>query len=161
MSWPTRRLAKGQAFETLPQVVAGDWELALQPDLPLLGERMRWFFETARSEGAPVAILVGSDSPDLPLDAIRKAADWLRSPGPPNRLVLGPSTDGGYWLIGGRGEMPPVFEGLPWSTPELLRATLQRLEEAGWWEGEDYLLIDQWYDVGHRRRFGRLTTAPC
>lgn len=135
------------AFEALPQVRAGDWQLALQPDLPKLGERMRWFFETATSEGAAAALLVGSDSPDLPLDAVARAAEWLRSPGPANRLVLGPTSDGGYWLIGSRGEPAPVFEGLPWSTPELLTATIARLEEAGWREGEDYLLIDQWYDV--------------
>ena len=135
------------AFEALPQVQAGDWQLALQPDLPKLGERMRWFFDTASSEGAVAALLVGSDSPDLPLDAVRKAAGWLDSSGPPNRLVLGPTADGGYWLIGSRGEPAPVFEGLPWSTPELLAATIERLETAGWRQGEDYLLIDQWYDV--------------
>ncbi len=135
------------AFEALPQVRTGGWELALQPDLPRLGERMRWFFETTIAGGAQAALLVGSDSPDLPLAAVRRAQDWLLSSGPPNRLVLGPTADGGYWLIGVRGEPAPVFEGLPWSSPDLLRATLQRLEKAGWREGEDYLLVDQWYDV--------------
>ena len=56
------------------------------------------------------------------------------------RLVLGPSEDGGYWLIGVRGLLPPIFERMPWSRDELLAQTVSRLSDSGWVEGRDYRL---------------------
>jgi glycosyltransferase A (GT-A) superfamily protein (DUF2064 family) len=57
--------------------------------------------------------------------------------------VLGPSTDGGYWLIGARGEVPDLFTGIPWSTREVLTSTLARADDRGIRLG----LVPFWYDV--------------
>jgi len=46
-------------------------------------------------------------------------------------LVLGPATDGGYYLIGMREPVPELFQGIPWSTPQVLKATLDRARELG------------------------------
>ena len=46
-------------------------------------------------------------------------------------VVLGPSQDGGYYLVGGRSEMPDIFTGIPWSTPGVWSATTERLDQAG------------------------------
>ena len=49
----------------------------------------------------------------------------------PGDLVLGPATDGGYWLIALRAPQPALFEGIPWSTDKVLAETLARAEKSG------------------------------
>ncbi len=46
-------------------------------------------------------------------------------------MVLGPAEDGGYYLVGGPTPLPPIFEGMPWSTSRLLEETRARLARAG------------------------------
>ncbi len=133
------------AFESLLAVKQGAWRSEPQAEGDL-GERMRCFFVKAL-ETASSALLIGSDSPHLPLEAVGEAITWLNEPTPTGRLVLGPTEDGGYWLIGVRGELPPIFDGMPWSGETLLTVTRDRLHAAGWEAGRDYRLIDPWYDV--------------
>ncbi|MEO0532198.1 MAG: TIGR04282 family arsenosugar biosynthesis glycosyltransferase [Planctomycetota bacterium] len=142
--------ARHEAFAALPGVAEGPWRCEPQVE-GSLGERMEAFFRGAGG----AAVLVGSDSPDLPLDAVRDALAWLANPRE-RGLVLGPTSDGGYWLIGTRGELPPIFADMPWSDASLLAATKQRLSEAGWQEGADYQLIDPWYDVDEASDLARL-----
>lgn len=161
----THRLAyspadRGPEFEALIAAVGGGWRAAPQSTGDL-GTRMRLHFESALRE-ARSAVLVGSDSPHLPLDAVAEAIDWLSDPLAERRLVLGPTTDGGYWLIGAAGQLPPIFEAMPWSDPALLQATLDRLAEAGWREGADYRLLPRWYDVDDEHDLARLRAElPC
>lgn len=83
-----------------------------------LGQRM----DRALALGGAVCI-VGSDAPTLPrahlVEAFQRLADA--------DVVLGPSTDGGYWLIGARRPVPELFEGIAWGTPAVLPETLRRL----------------------------------
>lgn len=134
-----------EAFERLAAEVNGDWFVAPQ-SAGDLGARMQRYFEAAL-QATRSALLVGSDSPHLPIDAVDEAIRWLGEPGDGPRLVLGPTEDGGYWLIGARGGLPPIFEAMPWSDPALLEKTLARLADAGWREGTDYRLLPRWYDV--------------
>lgn len=155
----TRQLAyspadRGPEFEALIAGVGGGWCAAAQ-SLGDLGTRMKLHFESALRE-AGSAVLVGSDSPHLPLEAVVEAIDWLSDPSAERRLVLGPTTDGGYWLIGAAGPLPPIFDAMPWSDPALLQATLDRLAEAGWREGADYRLLPRWYDVDDEHDLARL-----
>ena len=134
-----------EAFEGLEVVSRLAWRLEPQADGDL-GQRMSAFLGSAIADGA-TAVLVGSDSPHLPLAAVEQAIAYLSNPSGDCRLVLGPSEDGGYWLVGVRGELPPIFSDLPWSETGLLEATIGRLAEAGWQNGRNYVLVDRWYDV--------------
>ncbi len=90
-----------------------------------LGTRMARFLAEAHPE-APVAI-VGSDIPDLTAAHVRRAVRMLAD----HDLVIGPSPDGGFWLIGARRSPPPaLFEGVRWSTPEALSDTLRTASTA-------------------------------
>lgn len=137
--------SEAQAFAALGAVRTGVWRETPQHEGDL-GERMRAHFGEAlkRSQSA---LLLGLDSPHLPLEEVAAAIVWLNEPGADRRLVLGPTEDGGYWLIGARGELPPIFGRMPWSGERLLHETLQRLSQAAWSEGRDYRLVDPWYDV--------------
>ena len=87
-----------------------------------LGLRMARAFEAVFAEGFREAILIGSDSPDLPGDYVRKAFSDL----PDADAVIGPSTDGGYYLIGFRSDTfcPALFDTVAWGTPQVLDETL-------------------------------------
>jgi rSAM/selenodomain-associated transferase 1 len=93
-----------------------------------LGERMKNAFQAVFSQGLSAAILIGSDSPDLPREVIDEALTSLKN----HESVLGPSYDGGYYLIGLRADTfsPKVFDGIPWSTPDVFKQTLSTLKEA-------------------------------
>ncbi len=102
--------------------ISASWQLAPQSDGDL-GNRMQCFFQAYGSEPTQKNILIGSDTPDLPSSYIRKTAEMLESV----PVVIGPSADGGYYLLACRGEMPAIFEGIPWSTPRVLELTLEKL----------------------------------
>jgi glycosyltransferase A (GT-A) superfamily protein (DUF2064 family) len=69
-----------------------------------------------------VRALVGSDVPGLPRGHLLEAFSALR----PADLVLGPTPDGGYYLIGMNGPQPALFQDMPWSTPQVLPRTRAR-----------------------------------
>jgi rSAM/selenodomain-associated transferase 1 len=89
-----------------------------------LGERMANVFKQIFSEGFGKAIIIGSDIPDLPLSLITKAFISLNN----RDAVIGPSLDGGYYLIGFRHDAfsPSVFKGIEWGTDAVFSQTLDR-----------------------------------
>ncbi|MDP6544581.1 MAG: TIGR04283 family arsenosugar biosynthesis glycosyltransferase [Phycisphaerae bacterium] len=91
-----------------------------------LGCRMRAAFASAFDRGVSRSVLVGTDCPDLTAGDIREAFDALRT----HELVLGPSADGGYWLIAMR-RMIDVFSGVTWGGPDVLNETLSLAKHAG------------------------------
>ncbi|HOD36371.1 MAG TPA: TIGR04282 family arsenosugar biosynthesis glycosyltransferase [Syntrophales bacterium] len=88
-----------------------------------LGAKMRQAFEETFEQGYHSALLIGSDVPDLPDDVFREGFGAL----PGHDAVLGPSMDGGYYLVGFRDETfrPEIFEGIPWSTNMVFQKTLE------------------------------------
>lgn len=122
------------------------WRLVPQAEGDL-GIRMRSYLETAFAEGAERIVLLGSDAPTLPARYLEQAFALLESV----PLVIGPSDDGGYYALGAR-KVPPVFDGIAWSTGRVLEQTLQRLDNARW----KYELLPTWYDVDSRSELLRL-----
>lgn len=106
-----------------------------------LGERMACAFEDLHALGYDEMILIGSDLPTLDPDVIVNAIHAIRHRSP--RVVLGPSADGGYYLVGLRHPAPGLFEGVDWSTPMVLEQTVGRAGALGL----PIHLVDQWYDV--------------
>lgn len=94
-----------------------------------LGERMKNAFEKCFSDGFEKAILIGSDSPDLPREIIEGGFAALASVD----AVIGPACDGGYYLIGFRAAtyLPDPFSGIPWGTEAVLKSTLATLDGKG------------------------------
>ncbi len=119
-----------------------DWQIEAQCDGDL-GERMTDFFAQLLPQSPFGVVLMGSDSPDLPMSLVDDAFDRLQRV----RLVLGPSDDGGYYLIGARGDVPPVLDDMPFGTPSLFEATLARLDGLGWKPGTDFDTLAPWYDI--------------
>jgi len=86
-----------------------------------LGCRMAEAFAAAFAAGAERVILVGTDCPGITVDLVEDAFERLAAAD----LVLGPATDGGYYLIGLRRPLPALFAGISWGGGTVLRDTLQ------------------------------------
>jgi uncharacterized protein len=94
-----------------------------------LGRKMRDAFEQAFALGFDRVILTGSDLPHLPAVTIIEAAQRTKV----CDVVIGPALDGGYYLVAMTQDrfFPEMFDGIPWSTPEVLNITLEKLAEGG------------------------------
>jgi rSAM/selenodomain-associated transferase 1 len=90
-----------------------------------LGERLVRAFDEAFARGAAMVIVIGSDCPALEPADLESARAALRD----HDVVVGPAEDGGYWLIGLRAHRPALFQSIPWSTNQVLDATLRHAQE--------------------------------
>jgi uncharacterized protein len=81
------------------------------------------------SAGHDCMLLVNGDSPTLPPRLLTQAIEILRQPG--DHMVLGPASDGGYYLIGLKHSHPQLFERIAWGTDSVARATCERAAEIG------------------------------
>jgi len=87
-----------------------------------LGARMRAAVNLAFEQGCERVVVIGGDTPDIAAGLVAEAFLALAD----HDLVLGPSRDGGYYLIGLRDAAPEVFEDMPWGTGAVLSRTLER-----------------------------------
>ncbi len=106
-----------------------------------LGERMKNAFIYAFNLGIDVCCIIGSDSPDLPPEYISRAFVTLEQD--QSDIVFGPSEDGGYYLMGMRNAQPQLFEGISWSTSQVLPVSLERACVLGLRAS----LLPLWYDI--------------
>ncbi len=102
-----------------------------------LGERMNAALRRSFELGCDRAVIVGSDSPSLPGSLIDDGLELLKK----TNVVIGPSTDGGYYLLGQRAGEEQLFDGIQWSTGRVLEQSLQGLGSSS------LSLLDPWYDV--------------
>lgn len=126
-----------------------------------LGERLERFIADRLDGGADRVVVIGTDSPTLPPEFIARALDDLAHAD----LVLGPATDGGYYLVGCRRRLP-IFAGIAWSRETVLAETIARLNDPRW----RLSLLPPWYDVdtpedwammrGHMRAMRRAGIDP-
>jgi hypothetical protein len=72
-------------------------------------------------------LLTGTDLPTLPRAHLVEALKLIKT----HDVVLGPTTDGGYYLIGLRKMIPDVFQGIAWSTASVCAETKKKVEAAG------------------------------
>jgi uncharacterized protein len=138
---PARRViafAPAAARAWFESAAQGGCELEPQTDGDL-GQRLRAFFQSQLAQRAEATVVIGTDSPTLPVAFIEEAFEQLQTAD----LVLGPAGDGGYYLIGSGRRLPPVFDGIAWSSPTVLGETVRRLADASW----RLALLPPWYDV--------------
>ncbi len=170
--WGSERIleAGGRRVLVFAPDDAGPWfderipaGLALQPQVEGdLGDRMKAFFDGEFGDGASRVVLIGSDSPTLDPSIVISAFLTLES----RDVVLGPSADGGYYLVGCRPPTPPIFSGPSWGTPGVLEETIHALKDSGLALG----VLPPWYDVdtpddirslrGHLRAMRRAGIDP-
>ena len=140
-----------ESVKSFRQLDLGCWTLEPQAGGDL-GARMRDFFLSLNSDSAsPRTILIGSDSPDLPRGYLEEAFNKLRD----FPVVLGPTDDGGYYLIGLSQEVLAIFDNIPWSTAEVWPQTIARLTTSQ----IPYHVLPQWYDVDDQTNLRRLHSS--
>jgi rSAM/selenodomain-associated transferase 1 len=98
--------------------------------------------------GFDQVVLIGSDNPTLPADILVQATASLSD----HDVVIGPSADGGYYLIGLRQPHPGLFEAIDWSTPRVYAQTVARAARLGL----DVASVAEWYDVDEPADLDRL-----
>jgi uncharacterized protein len=119
-----------------------------QKDLQIagdLGKKMQHAFETAFQKGNKKAVIIGSDCPTLTTAILEQAFENLDN----HDFTVGPSTDGGYYLLGIRAgvDCAPLFQNIEWSTAAVLPTTLARITEGGY----SYALLPELTDVDEEK----------
>ena len=104
-----------------------------------LGARMNQAFDTLFAQGYKSGVIVGTDTPSLPLERYQQTFAALES----HDLVLGPALDGGYYLIGLNRPTPGLFTGIPWSTDQVLALTQKKAGALGL----KTALLESWRDI--------------
>lgn len=87
-----------------------------------LGERMSNAFTEVFASGAQKVLIIGTDCPGLDSIIIKQAFDALDT----HQAVIGPASDGGYYLLGMKNFQQGLFEDIPWSTSKVLELTIQK-----------------------------------
>jgi len=151
----TRRTRKILAFSSMEaphflRSVSNGFELIKQKGRTL-GDRMHnAFLYDARENKSKKTVIVGTDSPTLPPRMIEKAFRALSR----KDVVLGPSVDGGYYLIGMKEPCAGIFKGICWGSASVFKKTLDNATALG----KTTALLDEWYDVDDRDGLQRLKT---
>jgi rSAM/selenodomain-associated transferase 1 len=112
-----------------------------------LGERLSQALRQKWNEGFRKLVFIGTDSPVLRIEDLQAAFQWLDE----NDVVVGPSKDGGYYLIGFSALLPVLFSGISWGTSEVFRQTVQRLElnSIRWQRLPESFDLDTYEDLVH------------
>jgi uncharacterized protein len=106
-----------------------------------LGACMAAVFKKLFDLGYKNIVLIGADLPPVPLRFLSEAYAFLESSN--KRVVLGPSGDGGYYLVGCNQPTPEIFEGMSWSHSLVLAQTIERLAASR----VDFHLLPSWFDI--------------
>src|SRR5205814_1787066 len=114
------------------------------------GERLYFAVEDLFKCGFDSVCLIDSDSPTVPAENFAEAVELLSTSD--DRIVLGPSDDGGYYLIGVKKPHRHLFEQVDWSTERVLNQTIQRATE----NGLEVKLLPSGYDVDDADSLRRL-----
>ena len=120
------------------QQIAPDMQLRRQHGNSL-GERLDHLLTESLAAGSDGAVVMDSDSPTLPPDYLAQAFSLLTDVD----VVIGPTHDGGYYLIGMKQPQPPLLREVEMSTPHVLDETLRRARAVGLTVGQ----LPRWYDV--------------
>jgi rSAM/selenodomain-associated transferase 1 len=141
------------------RLVAGrPWQLRQQEGEDL-GARLNNDMQSSFRAGNRRVVIVGADSPTLPLVWIDRAFELLES----HDVTLGPTDDGGYYLIGLRRPLAMLFERIDWGTRRVWAQTMDRLQAVS--GSFSFAVLPLWYDVDRpadlRRLADELASAPA
>ena len=123
--------------------------------LPNFGDCLHHAIGQVLARGHAAAVVLNADSPTLPTALLNETAELLARPG--DRAVLGPSSDGGYYLLGLKAAHRRMFDDIAWSTERVAEQTRARAQEIGL----DLHLLPEWYDVDDLATLRRLRGELC
>jgi hypothetical protein len=129
-----------QASERLFRRIAAGFLLVPQRSGDL-GRRLILAFQELLALGLGPVVLIGSDAPSLPASVLERAVCAFDDPRAD--VVLGPSEDGGYYLIGMRRPCAELFRSIAWSTPSVFEQTLRRARA----QRLRVTILPQWWDI--------------
>jgi rSAM/selenodomain-associated transferase 1 len=132
--------APAGAEDIMRQLLPAGFGLLLQADDDL-GHVLLGATRALLDAGHDSVLLVNGDSPTLPTRLLVQAIEALRAPG--DRMVLGPASDGGYYLIGLKHPHGHLFTKIAWGTETVARSTCERAADIGL----ATTLLPEWYDV--------------
>ena len=115
-----------------------------------LGTRMSKAFKKSFDQGKSKVILIGSDAPLIGENLIKEALSRLDE----KDAVIGPSADGGYYLLGLRCYIPSMFIAIDWSTPKVLDQTVCALNKTK----KSYSILSEHFDVDTEKDLVKLKT---
>ena len=141
--------APAEAEQVIRELFPQKFELLLQAGDDL-GEALFGATRDLLLAGHDCVLLVNGDSPTLPSRFLVQAIETLRDPG--DRMVLGPASDGGYYLIGLKRPHWRLFSQIEWGTETVARRTRERAAEIGL----ATTLLPEWYDVDDFETLGWL-----
>jgi rSAM/selenodomain-associated transferase 1 len=113
----------------------------LETVAPTLGECLHFASSALLCSGHSAVCLINADSPTLPVDYLVIAATVLAADG--DRIVLGPATDGGYYLVGMKRPLAELFDNIAWSTERVYAQTIEKADALGL----PVVELPTWYDV--------------
>jgi rSAM/selenodomain-associated transferase 1 len=119
-----------------------------------LGERMNAAFIDLWQLGHRSVVVIGSDLPALPLTILETAFDLLATS--IHQVVLGPSHDGGYYLVGMNQPTPEIFQDMRWSHDQVLAQTTDKLSKLG----IPPALLPAWFDIDSVEDLKQLEALP-
>ncbi|MCG3120181.1 MAG: hypothetical protein ALAOOOJD_02806 [bacterium] len=133
----------------LKTLFPGPWQWFAQTDSPDLGVRIHHAIQHVQQQGYSHVLTIGTDSPSLPAVYLEQAAAALLN----HDLVLGPASDGGYYLIGLKSAPRELFSAIDWSTERVLSQTLQRAAQLQlsvyqlppWYDVDDLATLQKYY----------------
>lgn len=114
-----------------------------------LGARMLQAFRDAFADGYDRAAVVGTDHPTLPAAFVRQSFTALQAP---RSICIGPSEDGGFYLLGMTAPYPQLFEGMSYSHDRVFTDTLARIGTTD----AQLTVLPRWYDVDTPAALDRL-----
>jgi rSAM/selenodomain-associated transferase 1 len=123
--------------------------------LPNFGDCLLHTIGEILARGHASAVVLNADSPTLPTALLVETAAILARPG--DRVVLGPSSDGGYYLLGLKAQHCRMFEHIDWSTERVAGQTLERAREIGL----EVHTLPVWYDVDDMDDLRQLHAEIC
>jgi uncharacterized protein len=123
--------------------------------LPNFGDCLLHAIREIFARGHASAVVLNADSPTLPTALLNETAEILARPG--DRAVLGPSSDGGYYLLGLKAAHERMFQDIAWSTERVAGETRARAREIGL----DVEVLPLWYDVDDVGDLRLLHTQLC
>lgn len=129
-----------------------EWRVEVQHGRNL-GERLHRAFASLFQLGCRKVVVVGTDTPWMGRERILRALAWLDTAD----VVLGPTADGGYYLIGARRLVPQMFRRMPWSTSQVFEAALRALAKAR----ASYRLLPRDFDLDRPEDLERAAQLLC
>jgi rSAM/selenodomain-associated transferase 1 len=136
--------------DALYRLVGPLTQVSVQPGVGL-GDALEGAFREGLADGFAAVAVLAADSPTLPRLVLRNAFTALTKG---NDVALGPTEDGGYYLLAARAVHPLLFSEMPWSTSYVANETLRRCRTLGLRTH----VLPAWYDVDDPASLARLLT---